>query len=416
MEVFPIVYSRNYYMDYSPEFYVCPRIFEDEMRKRFRGYILDAIKYPNMMGYKRRVVISENGYTTFGIACDLKEYVLSNLGENKEYMRYTEDNKGRSIISFLGIFFKSSDLPENFVITEFETVIKNIFLKFIVNEKMWFDDEKNHYISENMEVETEPYQKKFSGFEKIDYCGKQIYQCSEDIDTELFSRMMSLCGGERTAYYFCSDYYGIESVKYSVFHVLTSKYIAKIKKLSNEDFIRDEITKNNNQKKRARFNQKKPQVLIVSGIVLVIVIIIVAMIADGKKVENMSRIDMNKPGAHKLTSSVDPVLRNERAESYAQYLEACCQLIKKYKEDIEFVEKMQVNLRDEKNNFFKEELPEIKKILEKEEIPREQVFKWIEEVKQNQDKSFEASEQILKEFSLASIDEMKNKLKEILNG
>ena len=106
MEVFPLIYSRNYYMDYSPDFYVCPESIEDDIRKKFRGYVLDAIKYPNMIEEQRRVVISEKGYTAFGIVCDLKEYVVSNLEGLKEYDKYTEDNKGRSVVSFLGVFFK----------------------------------------------------------------------------------------------------------------------------------------------------------------------------------------------------------------------------------------------------------------------------------------------------------------------
>jgi len=125
---------------------------------------------------------------------------------------------------------------------------------------------------------------------------------------------------------------------------------------------------------------------------------------------------MTKPGAYKITSSVEQVFRNDNAESYVQYLEVCCQLIAKYKQDIEFVEKMQANLRNEKINFLKTELPKIKNILEEEGIPNEQVSEWINEVKNNQDKSFAASEQILKEFSLSSIEEMKHKLRKIFNG
>lgn len=130
----------------------------------------------------------------------------------------------------------------------------------------------------------------------------------------------------------------------------------------------------------------------------------------------MSKIDMNKPGAHKLTSSVDPVFRDSRAESYVQYLDACGQLLTKYKADIEFIEKMQANLRSEKLHFWEVDLPKVKKLLEKEGIPQQQIFEWLNEVKQNQDSSFAASEQILKEFSLASLIEMKDKLGEILNG
>lgn len=130
----------------------------------------------------------------------------------------------------------------------------------------------------------------------------------------------------------------------------------------------------------------------------------------------MSKIDMNKPGAHKLTSSVEPVLRDDRTESYIQYLDACGQLLTKYKSDIEFIENLQAKLRNEKTHFFEVDLPKVKRTLENEGIPKEQIFEWIKEVKTNYDNSFIASEKILNDFSIASIGEMKSRIEDILNG
>ena len=130
----------------------------------------------------------------------------------------------------------------------------------------------------------------------------------------------------------------------------------------------------------------------------------------------MSRIDMSKPGAHKVTSSVEPVLRDDRTESYIQYLDACGQLLTKYKSDIEFIEEMQAKLRKEKMHFFENDLPRVRNSLKNEGIPEEQINEWIKEVKDNYDNSFMASEKILNDFSMASIYEMKYKIEEILNG
>lgn len=130
----------------------------------------------------------------------------------------------------------------------------------------------------------------------------------------------------------------------------------------------------------------------------------------------MSKIDMGKIGAYKINSMVEPRLRNEKAESYLQYIEASGQLITKYKADIEFVEKMLVKLREERKKFFLEDLTVIKENLESEGIPQELAIEWIEEIKVNFNNSFEASEKILTDFSYVSIEEVKKKLEEIING
>ena len=417
MEVFPMIFSRNYYMDYSPDFYVCPVIADDETVRRIRKYILDAIRYPNMIDNKRRVVVSENGFTLCGIVCDLREYVDLELSRLEDYYKYTQDNKGRSVIAFLGVLFKSADLQKNYVITDFDDIMKLLFQKYIADESKWFDERVNHRESGPIEVDTEMYHTDNKRIEKIEYCGKKIFSCSDNTDRVLFSKMIASCGGEKNSHHFCSDYYRIESVKDSAFQVLTSKYITKINKLPGnaEESLADKSLKNGRNIKNKNY-KKKTQVIVLLVIVLLITVVVIISIINSGKEANMSKIDMNKPGAHKLTSSVNPVFRDSCAESYVQYLDACGQLLTKYKTDIEFIEKMQADLRSEKLHFWEVDLPKVKKILEKEGIPQQQILEWMNEVKQNHDSSFAASEQILKDFSIASLTEMKDRLGEILNG
>lgn len=279
MEVFPMIFSRNYYMDYSPEFYVCPEIVDDVTIKRIRKYILDAIRYPNMMDNKRRVVISESGFTLCGIVCDLKEYVDSELAGLEDYYKYTQDNKGRSVIAFLGVLFKSADLQKNYVITNFDDIMKLLFQKYIADENKWFDDEVNHSESGPIEVDTEIYHADIEKIEKKEYCGKKIFSSSENTDRVLFLKMVALCGGEKTSHHFCSDYYGIESVKDSAFHVLTSKYITKINKLpSNKDeFLADKSLQNRRNKRKKKL-QKHTQVMVLFVIVLLIIVVVISII------------------------------------------------------------------------------------------------------------------------------------------
>ena len=283
MEVFPIIYSRNYYMDYSQNFYLCPENIDNAIIEKIRKCVLDAIKYPNMISTQRRIIISENGYTTLGIVCDLKEYVSSGLEEAVEYNKYTHDNKDRSVISFLGVVFKSDDLKKNNVVVDFDQVIKNLFIKYIANDKMWFDDSTNHYVSEIIEVDVDIYKDRCILGPKVEFFGRKIYICSEDTDKDLFMRIMALCGGGVTNFHFCSDYYGIESIKDSPFRVLTSKYIEKIKNMLDIHGEGDVQSKRKKQKKTKKM-QKKNKILISSIIALAIIVIILIIIEIGRRV------------------------------------------------------------------------------------------------------------------------------------
>ena len=130
----------------------------------------------------------------------------------------------------------------------------------------------------------------------------------------------------------------------------------------------------------------------------------------------MSKINMNSSGVHKVISSVETRYEDDRAESYIQYIDACGQLLTKYKRDIEFIEKMYEKLRIEKVQFFEVDIPKVKGALAEAGIPQEQIFEWIEEIKKNFENSFRASETILNKFSVDSIEQMKGKIEEILNG
>lgn len=125
---------------------------------------------------------------------------------------------------------------------------------------------------------------------------------------------------------------------------------------------------------------------------------------------------MSKPSAHKVTSCVDTVLRNNEVETYMQYIEACGQILVKYKCEIEFIEQMYTQLRTEKLQFMNMEVVKLKNVLEEEGIPRELVLSWLDTIKNDFDNSFAASERVLSDYALASMEEMKNKIKELING
>ncbi|WP_022769179.1 hypothetical protein [Butyrivibrio sp. NC2007] len=129
----------------------------------------------------------------------------------------------------------------------------------------------------------------------------------------------------------------------------------------------------------------------------------------------MGNIDMHKVSAFDKQSAVDSELRNEKAESYMQYLEACAQLLDKYREDIEYIEKMLAAVRLERTQFFGEKITNVLKTMENSGIPNDMATEWTKELAVRMEESFKASEKILTEFSYASIVEIKQKLKEVID-
>jgi hypothetical protein len=385
----------------------------DEKLEIVKKYIVEAIRYSNMMSGYRRVVISENGYTIFGLVCNLPEFVKDNYPEYDDYKMYTQDSKERSIVAFIGIIFQSEKLCKDYIIDDFDKVVFSLFLKYMADEEKWYHKSINHYLSEPIEVKVKEYVKgeKISG--RIKCCNKIIYPASNDNDRDLFLNCMSHCGGGDTRYLFCSDYYGIESVSKTSFQIITSNYIAKIQRYFENENDGSNVSKSN----RKKTEQKKTGNIVGAIVILTIVlVIIVAVYMERRADKKMSRIDMSKPSAHEITASVDLELRNDKAESYVQYIEACGKLINKYKADIDFVEQMQTKLRDEKINFYENGLGRVKKALKEAGIPEELALEWVKEVRCDFNDSFSASEQILKNFSMSSLGEMKKKLEEIING
>ena len=172
------------------------------------------------------------------------------------------------------------------------------------------------------------------------------------------------------------------------------------------------------QKQSDRFfsSQKKTKKVVIVAACVIILLVVIVAIYIRRENKQVSKIDMSKPGAHKVTARVDTVYKSDEVESYLQYIEACGQILARYKGEIEFIENMYAKLRKEKLQFMNVEVGNLKKVLEEEGIPSELVLDWIDEIKHNFDDSFAASERVLEDYSLASMEEMKTKIRDLING
>ena len=404
-------------MDYNPNFYLCPQIMGDDVSVReVKKYIVDALQRPNRISNVRYMIVSEAQYTTVGIVCDLHKFVAERRPESYDKISYTEDSKSRRLVSFIGFFYKNSEADKSMVIKDFEDQIISLFEKYIADDEKWFSRNENHYIAECMNLEMVKYEKRIQLEEPIKLFNRNIYASNVEKDKELFEFVLSKCYSDTSKVRLCTDYYGIESIENSVFHTISSKYAKKIIKSCDMMIATDNQA--NHKGKKSRFQIQKKNKCITIAIIVVILIIIVLIIVsiNGKERKQVSKIDMNKPGAHEVTAHVDTQLRNDKAESLLQYMEACNQLVMKYKPEIDYIENKLSGLIVEREIFYKKTIPGIKKSLEKEGIPKELITEWIINIEKNGNKSFEASERILCEFADISEKELKEKIKEIINA
>jgi len=270
MEVYPIIYTRTYYMDYSPSFYICPSIFDEKMIEKYRDYILDSLTYANMIKEERRVVVSENEYTILGYTCEMENLLIDK--SNTDLLSYIKDNKGRSVIAFVGIAFKTAELPYKYIPKNIDLIISKVFLKFVVDKKRWFDREKNHYTEEAFDIEVEEYVKNNIVEDKTEFNNKIIFASNDSTDKEIFFRTIAVVNTQKECS-FCSDYYGIESVANSKFQIITSRYFEKIKMNCNNN-----LKKNKIKKIYGTFKYEKKTKKVISCIIGIMIFIIIAKI------------------------------------------------------------------------------------------------------------------------------------------
>lgn len=256
-------------MDYAQNFYVCPYILEDnEKIEKYRDYILEAVKYPNMLNGVRRIVISEDEYTLFGLVCDLCEFIKEKEDE-ENYLKYTKDEKGRNILAFIGVLVKNTNCQKNDIISDFDQVVFELFKDYIADEKKWFEKKINHYVVDSKKIKTQKFVGGKDGYTRIKCYGRDIFLSTPESDKKIFTKIMSKCCEKNIR--FCSNYYGIDTLKTSLFHTVTSKYIDKIQQCYEDDIA---------EKKNAEIKQKQffPQKINRTEIIIILVIIFILFI------------------------------------------------------------------------------------------------------------------------------------------
>lgn len=103
-------------------------------------------------------------------------------------------------------------------------------------------------------------------------------------------------------------------------------------------------------------------------------------------------------------------------ETLCQYEEHYMRLLRNYAGEIREIQAMIESLRKERENFYREILPETERQIQADEIlSAEAKVQWIEEFRANMENSFRISEELISHYVTANLKEFKDKLKKAIN-
>jgi len=102
---------------------------------------------------------------------------------------------------------------------------------------------------------------------------------------------------------------------------------------------------------------------------------------------------------------------NKKAEIIMQYTEILCKLARDYQSEIAYMDELLKNIRNERNKFYSQQIPQIEESLKQDSVTEENRKKWIEELRENMEKSFVISETLIKDFVTDNLNEYQSELK-----
>lgn len=126
---------------------------------------------------------------------------------------------------------------------------------------------------------------------------------------------------------------------------------------------------------------------------------------------------MNKrEDAFSIFEDVTPSKQEPTIQVLYDYEKHYMNLVRRYKEEILFMENMLKDYRTEQVNFFKEQIPSINQKLNIEHIDAEMKELWLKRLEENMNRSFAISEQLITNYTTKKISEFKEAVNEKLHG
>ncbi|MCM1529134.1 MAG: hypothetical protein NC093_03975 [Alistipes sp.] len=115
-------------------------------------------------------------------------------------------------------------------------------------------------------------------------------------------------------------------------------------------------------------------------------------------------------------SPVNPEYQSEKFEKLIAYEELYMKLLRNYKTEIAEIQNMMLQLRQEREEFYRTKLPIIEQSIRADDVLSDTAKKnWIIELRTNVEKSFEISETLISHYVTSNLEEFKSKMQAMIN-
>lgn len=110
---------------------------------------------------------------------------------------------------------------------------------------------------------------------------------------------------------------------------------------------------------------------------------------------------------------VSPKRKEPTIQVLYEYEKHYLEMLRKYSNEIEFIQKMLSNFREEQAKFYHQILPDIEDKLKGDEAINDEMRRiWIDRLVANMDRSFNLSESLINDYAVKNLDEFKTAVNE----
>ncbi len=116
----------------------------------------------------------------------------------------------------------------------------------------------------------------------------------------------------------------------------------------------------------------------------------------------------------KFSANAEVSDKHQTINEMAKCEKAYGELIREYKDEFDYVQNSLKELREEERKFYKEDLPEIIDVLKADDVREEARQVWVDELKENMEKSFKMSEELLNSLAIKQMKEFRQEAEKII--
>lgn len=107
--------------------------------------------------------------------------------------------------------------------------------------------------------------------------------------------------------------------------------------------------------------------------------------------------------------------RNPTAQTIFEYERHYMDLLRKYKDEITYINGLLESLRTEQKKFWETDFPRISQKLDDEQVDKEVKAMWLRHVEENMSRSFQLSEKLVEHYMIKNIEQFQEALREAMH-